>query len=115
MAAKRNLLEPAIDTSTQSAHARAQPRSALLLTAPFLIALLLLLGLSIAGIESLSAARAYVGGESNWSKAQKRAVSHLLRYASERDAADYRQFTPTSTSRLATGRRGRSWTGRNQM
>lgn len=85
-------MEPSIDTSTQSAHARAQPRSALLLTAPFLIALLLLLGLSIAGIESLSAARAYVGGESNWSKAQKRAVSHLLRYASERDAADYRQF-----------------------
>lgn len=51
-----------------------------------------MLGLSIAGTESLSAARAYVGGESNWSKAQKNAVSHLLRYAGARDAADYRQF-----------------------
>ena len=40
--------------------------------------LVLLAGL---GLETLSAVRAYVGGESLWSKAQKEAVHHLTRYA----------------------------------
>ena len=40
----------------------------------------------------LSSARAYVGGESLWSKAQKDAVFHLQKYAAGRDPEELRQF-----------------------
>lgn len=40
----------------------------------------------------LSSARAYVGGESLWSKAQKDAVFHLQQYAISRDPAELRAF-----------------------
>lgn len=60
----------------------------------FLVAVVGLLGLSYMSIENLSAARAYVGGEGLWSKAQKQAVNDLLRYSishSERDFEDYQK------------------------
>lgn len=59
---------------------------------PQLAAVALLLALAAAGSWMLAAARAYVGGESYWSKAQKEAVVHLLRYSREGDEADYRRF-----------------------
>jgi diguanylate cyclase (GGDEF)-like protein len=40
----------------------------------------------------LSSARAYVGGESLWSKAQKEAVFHLQKYAANREPEELRQF-----------------------
>lgn len=40
----------------------------------------------------MSAARAYVGGEGLWSKAQKEAVYALSRYTSDRDPRDYEAF-----------------------
>jgi diguanylate cyclase (GGDEF)-like protein len=40
----------------------------------------------------LSSVRAYVGGESRWSKAQKDAVFHLQKYAVTRDPGDLRRF-----------------------
>jgi diguanylate cyclase (GGDEF)-like protein len=40
----------------------------------------------------LSSVRAYVGGESRWSKAQKDAVFHLQKYAITRDPQDLRRF-----------------------
>ena len=40
----------------------------------------------------LSSVRAYVGGESLWSKAQKDAVYHLQKYAATRDPEELRQF-----------------------
>jgi diguanylate cyclase (GGDEF)-like protein len=40
----------------------------------------------------LSSERAYVGGESLWSKAQKDAVFHLQKYAEDRDPEELRQF-----------------------
>jgi len=46
----------------------------------FLVIVVSLLGLSYITIQNLSAARAYVGGEGLWSKAQKQAVYDLLRY-----------------------------------
>ena len=58
----------------------------------FLVVVVGLLGLSYMTIENLSAARAYVGGEGLWSKAQKQAVYDLLRYSishSERDFEAY--------------------------
>ncbi len=39
-----------------------------------------------------SAARAYVGGESLWSKGQKDAVIHLMRYADGRDEEEFRAY-----------------------
>jgi diguanylate cyclase (GGDEF)-like protein/PAS domain S-box-containing protein len=48
---------------------------------PFLAIVVLLVVLAIQVTDVLSAARAFVEGESRWSKAQKESVFHLLRYA----------------------------------
>ncbi len=58
----------------------------------FLLVVVGLLGLSYLTIENLSAARAYVGGEGLWSKAQKQAVHDLLRYSISRSDADYQNY-----------------------
>jgi two-component system, sensor histidine kinase len=44
-------------------------------------------------INTLSSVRAYVGGESLWSKAQKDAMYQLLTYARTRKEDDYKRFT----------------------
>jgi PAS domain S-box-containing protein len=51
-----------------------------------------LVALADFGLGTLSAARAYVGGEGRWSRAQKNAVHDLLRYAASRDERYYRDF-----------------------
>lgn len=56
---------------------------------PFVPVVLALALFCIASVDVLSAARGFVAGESLWSKGQKAAVSHLLRYAESRDQADY--------------------------
>ena len=48
---------------------------------PLLAAFACLLLIAALGITMLSAVRAYIGGESAWSRAQKQAVIHLMRYA----------------------------------
>ena len=58
----------------------------------FLAIVIGLLGLSYVTIENLSAARAYVGGEGLWSKAQKQAVYDLLRYSISHSDADYQNY-----------------------
>ena len=58
----------------------------------FLLVVVSLLGLSYLTIENLSAARAYVGGEGLWSKAQKQAVHDLLRYSISHSDADYQNY-----------------------
>jgi PAS domain S-box-containing protein len=57
------------------------PKKLVLILWIFLIVVVALLGLSYVTIENLSAARAYVGGEGLWSKAQKQAVHELLQYS----------------------------------
>ena len=59
---------------------------------PFVIAVVLLALLGLASAHILSAVRAYVGGESLWSKGQKDAVYELSRYAQTRDPADHARF-----------------------
>ncbi|HEY4068821.1 MAG TPA: ATP-binding protein [Burkholderiaceae bacterium] len=44
---------------------------------PFLLAVLTLVAVSVGGFRALSGARAYVGGESQWSKASTRALAQL--------------------------------------
>jgi diguanylate cyclase (GGDEF)-like protein/PAS domain S-box-containing protein len=59
---------------------------------PFLAIVVLLVGLWILSMDILSATRAYVGGESLWSKAQKDAVFYLNRYAATRSETDYERY-----------------------
>ena len=59
---------------------------------PFLAVVALLAGLAVASVDILSAVRAFVGGESLWSKGQKDAVRHLERYIASRDGLDYQRF-----------------------
>jgi diguanylate cyclase (GGDEF)-like protein/PAS domain S-box-containing protein len=62
------------------------------ITWPFAVIMVLMLGLSAGCMQILSAARAYVGGEGLWSKGQKDATAHLLRYARSLRAQDYERF-----------------------
>lgn len=50
------------------------------------------LGVLIFSINTLSSVRAYVTGEGLWSKAQKDAMYHLMRYGYSHDEADYKKF-----------------------
>jgi PAS domain S-box-containing protein len=59
---------------------------------PFVVVVVLLLALATASLLTLSTLRAYVNGESLWSKAQQDAVLHLVNYARSTNAADYERF-----------------------
>lgn len=59
---------------------------------PFLVIVLVLIWLSVESMSTLVAVRAYSEGESLWSKSQKIAVFHLLRYAETRDNAHYQKY-----------------------
>jgi len=75
--------------------AAASPRTAsrvLRITWPFVAIVALLLALAAASLYAMSAVRAYVGGESLWSKAHKTAVQYLGRYARTHDEADFAAY-----------------------
>jgi hypothetical protein len=59
-----------------------------------LVIIILLVGLGNFwfGMRVMSGIRAYVGGEGLWSKAQKQAVTHLVKYAHQHDETDYQKF-----------------------
>lgn len=59
---------------------------------PWLIVVLLIALLSINSVRTLGAVRAYVGGESLWSKARADAVQHLRNYATSHDDRDFALF-----------------------
>ncbi len=61
-------------------------------TWPFLLIVVLLVLLASESLKIVSASRAYVGGESLWSKAQKEAVYSLFRYAQSHAEADYATY-----------------------
>lgn len=67
-------------------------RRLLRITWPFLAIVLLLVLLASESLKIVSASRAYVGGESLWSKAQKEAVYSLFRYAQSHLESDYRDY-----------------------
>lgn len=68
------------------------PRKLVVILWLFLVVVVCLLGLSYMTIENLSAARAYVGGEGLWSKAQKQAVNDLLRYSISHSEKDFQAY-----------------------
>ena len=57
-----------------------------------IVTALALLAIIFAALQIQSGVRAYVGGEGLYSKGQKDAVFHLLRYADTRDEAEYQAF-----------------------
>ena len=59
---------------------------------PFLAIVVLLVVLAIQVTDILSAARAFVEGESRWSKAQKESVFHLLRYSETYSETHYIEY-----------------------
>ncbi len=59
---------------------------------PFLVTVPLLLGIALGGFGVLSAGRAFVEGESLWSKAQKNAAQSLARYLLSCDASHLHDF-----------------------
>ena len=62
------------------------------ITWPFLVVILVLVSLAIFSIDIMSSVRAYIGGESIWSKGQKDAVFYLNLYTETGDDATYRQY-----------------------
>jgi len=61
-------------------------------TWPLVASNLLVLFIAILCMTALSAMRAFVGGESLWSKAQKDAGTHLRQFARSGDPAEFTQF-----------------------
>ncbi len=64
----------------------------LLIVWPFLVIVVLLVGIALLSVDILSAGRAFVGGEGLWSKAQKDAVYHLTRYTQSKSEESYLEF-----------------------
>src|SRR4029077_19662737 len=63
-----------------------------LISALFAVAITSLLVLAVFCMDVLSSARAYVGGESLWSKSQKDGVRYLLRYSASHAERDWRGY-----------------------
>ena len=70
-----------------SAHRRGR-----VVTAMFALAMAVLVALAAFCMDVLSSARAYVGGESLWSKAEKDAVRNLMRFASSHGDDDWHGY-----------------------
>lgn len=67
-------------------------RKLLLVVSVFVVIVVCVFFLGVLRSEILSGVRAYVGGEGLWSKAEKRAVLSLTKYASTHAESDYEQY-----------------------
>ncbi len=67
-------------------------RRLLLIIWPFLVIVIVLVWLATESMSTLVAVRSYSEGESLWSKGQKQAVFHLLRYAETHADNDYLKY-----------------------
>lgn len=67
-------------------------RQLLLITWPFIFIVIFMLGMIAISLYLQSAVRAYVAGESQWSKGQKEAVFYLNAYASSQSETDWQQY-----------------------
>lgn len=71
---------------------RRDVRSLLRVTWPLLVAIVCLIVFGAVGLRLLGAARAYVAGESMWSKAQKEATIHLDQFALTGDETEFERY-----------------------
>jgi len=70
----------------------AMSKRMLLIVSPFLAIVAVLVWLAIVSMDILAAGRAYVEGESLWSKNQKEAVFHLMRFAETGSESDFVKY-----------------------
>ena len=70
----------------------ARSKRMLLIVSPFLAIVAVLVWLAIISMDILAAGRAYVEGESLWSKNQKEAVFHLVRFATTGSESDFLSY-----------------------
>ena len=70
----------------------AQVRGLLSVTWPMIVIAVLMLSMCVASLSLLSSIRAYIHGESMWSKAERQAIAELRDYARSGDPADYQRF-----------------------
>src|SRR5713101_6365533 len=75
----------------------AKSKRMLLIVSPFLAIVAVLVWLAIVSMDILAAGRAYVEGESLWSKNQKEAVFHLMRFATTGSESDFRGYRKAIT------------------
>jgi two-component system, cell cycle sensor histidine kinase and response regulator CckA len=64
----------------------------LIIVGVFVVIVICVFSLGALRSELLSGVRAYVGGEGLWSKAEKRAVLSLTKYAESREESDFQQY-----------------------
>jgi len=69
-----------------------QSKRMLLIVSPFLAIVVVLVWLAIVSMDILAAGRAYVEGESLWSKNQKEAVFHLMRFATTGSESEFLRY-----------------------
>ncbi len=69
-----------------------ESRSAIRFVAPVLLSLTVMLVAAVISMEVLSTMRAWVGGESLYSKGQKNATYYLAQYALSHSEGDYRRY-----------------------
>ena len=69
-----------------------QFRGLLSVTWPMIAIVVLMLSMCVASLSLLSSIRAFVHGESMWSKAERQAIADLRDYARSGDPADYERF-----------------------
>ena len=84
--------EPVAQAENKALFWMATSKRMLLIISPFLAIVVVLVWLAIESIGILAAGRAYVEGESLWSKSQKESVFHLLRYAETGSEIDLSGF-----------------------
>ena len=87
-------MNPRPHTATHTPSSVAAPKTSSLFAIVWMFAAIVLCLLILANFSFglLSSVRAYVGGESLWSKAQNDAVYHLQKYAASRAPEELRQF-----------------------
>ena len=73
-------------------HWFARSKRMLLIVSPFLAIVAVLVWLAIISMDLLAAGRAYVEGESLWSKNQKEAVFHLMRFATTGSESEFVRY-----------------------
>ncbi|HTJ94857.1 MAG TPA: EAL domain-containing protein [Pararobbsia sp.] len=83
---------------------RATNRQLLRATWPFLVVVFLMVALASVSLQIMSSVRAYIGGESTWSKGQKDAVFYLSVYGHTGDAAAFDKYQAAIARPLALQR-----------
>ncbi|CAM2157525.1 diguanylate cyclase [Pararobbsia alpina] len=83
---------------------RATNRQLLRATWPFLVVVVLMVALASVSLQIMSSVRAYIGGESTWSKGQKDAVFYLSMYGHTGDGPTFDKYQAAIARPLALQR-----------